>query len=76
MERFFNILKIWIKSWFVCQHFAADLEVDSRYEKVADDGEFEEWICSCTCQSGEYHLAQTFSFSKDFLNKTGIFAEK
>ena len=67
---------LYIKSFFVCLHLPSSLTVNQRVKKTNDDGFHETWECDCTCKCGEEHVTQKFLFSKDFLNKTGIFAEK
>ena len=69
-----KVFWLFIKSFFVCLHLPSDLTVDQRIEKLEDDGEYETWMCDCTCKCGE-KVQHKFAYSKDFLNKTGIFAE-
>ena len=58
-----SIFWIFLKSFFVCQHFPSDLKIKVLLEKITECKDFEEWNCTCVCKCGE-EVEQKFALCK------------
>jgi hypothetical protein len=63
-------LKLLVKSWFKCVHFAHDCTADEFVKKVADDGKTETWNCWCTCNKCRtMQVPKTLTFEKGYMDQ-------